>query len=104
MEKRTVRSWGVLLILTLVLACQHQGALADTKDAGMRQAEPTAFDVPENLKQAWDNIHNYLQQEYDVCIEHCSFDASCEEKCEKVFNYRKQSEYNKFIQGSRRTD
>jgi len=104
MQRNAVLFWGVLTLLTLLFAFHQPGVFAETKDKGLRQTEPTTFEVSEDKKQAWENIKSHLRQEYDVCIEHCGSDASCEEKCKKVFNHRKEMEYNKLMQDSRTID
>ncbi|MBI4773233.1 MAG: hypothetical protein HY788_03465 [Deltaproteobacteria bacterium] len=100
MQRNSVFFWGLLTLLTLVFVCRQPGALAETKDKGMRAAESQAFAVPQEQKQAWEDIQSFLQKDYNVCLEHCGSDASCEEKCEKAFNYRKEIEYNKLMRNS----
>ena len=49
--------------------------------------------VPKDKEEKWKAIQNMLQQEYNVCIEHCGKNAACEDKCAKAFRSRQEKEY-----------
>jgi hypothetical protein len=61
-------------------------------------AEPDISTLPKSKHKAWQRIKSGMEQEYNVCIEHCGGKNECEEKCKKAFESRLQHEFQKLLQ------
>jgi len=58
-------------------------------------AEPDVNSLPKERQQQWDKIKSGMEQEYNVCIEHCGGKSECEQKCRQAHESRLQREFLK---------
>ena len=72
---------------------------AESKTPSASSAAETSkqYVVPKDKEEKWKAIRNMLQQEYDVCIEHCGKNAACEDKCARAFRSRQDKEYKSLM-------
>lgn len=83
---------SALLLSTLASASQAADAV------GTLVADvSTVYEVPAEKKQKWESMRNIIQKEYDVCIEHCGNDKSCEDKCTEAYKTGLDRAYKQLI-------
>jgi hypothetical protein len=83
---------SALLFSTLACASQAAGAVGTL----VADVSPV-YEVPAEKKQKWESMQNIIQKEYDICIEHCGNNKSCEDKCMQVYKTRLDRAHKQLI-------
>lgn len=63
-------------------------------------AEPDISTLPKDKHEEWKRIKSGMEQEYNVCIEHCAGKSECENKCRVAYESRLQREFQRLLQTS----
>jgi len=60
-------------------------------------ADQPAYSVPAAKAEQWERRQIMVQNEYDICQEHCGFDHDCLARCEQVYKTRLEREYKQLM-------
>lgn len=67
--------------------------LGQPESRGNAAAIEAPHDASVEKVEEWQSRRNVVGREYNVCLEHCARDISCEDNCEAAYRSRLVREY-----------
>lgn len=86
-------TWCIgLFILCLLPVASCNAQTASSMKTNVPQ-EKTAYTVPKEKAQLWEDLKTKAQKDYDICQEHCSYQQACLDRCETAYKNRLENDY-----------